>query len=339
MNIEQINKLREEYLLPDTCEDSSLIETHISWIVLTDNYAFKFKRPVKLSFLDFSTVEKRKYFCHREVELNSRLASGMYMGVFPVKSGMLQDKASDNDDETVDYAVQMKRMDNDREMDKLLKKNEVSESQLEKLARKIAGFHKEAKIIRDPFDTMGFQQEYADILTVSDIIANELGKEWNTKVEKCIERSKNYLNGIRSYNNERIISGFQRDCHGDLNASNIFLYDDPIIFDCIEFNDKFRHIDILNEIAFLCVDLDFYAGRTFSDGFYKLYLDAFGMEEDEMMKNLFLFYKSYRANIRAKVTLISMKDHPDYKEKPEHVKKYIELMEKYCRMLPQNGLV
>jgi uncharacterized protein len=149
-------------------------------------------------------------------------------------------------------------------------KNEVSESQLAKLARKIARFHKDAKVIKNAFDTLGFQQEYADILSVSDIIINELGKEWNTKVEQCIARSKNYLNSMRSYNNERIINGFQRDCHGDLNASNIFLYDDPVIFDCIEFNDKFRYIDVLNEIAFLCVDLDFYAGKNLMIVFIKV---------------------------------------------------------------------
>jgi uncharacterized protein len=122
MNIDQINKLVDDCSFPDTCEDSSLIETHISWVVLTDHYAFKIKRPVKLSFLDFSTPDKRKHFCNREVELNSRLAAEMYIGVFPVKSGMLQDKESDKDDEIVDYAVQMKRMDNAREMDKLLRK-------------------------------------------------------------------------------------------------------------------------------------------------------------------------------------------------------------------------
>lgn len=339
MDKEQINKLKDDCLLPDTCENSSLIETHISWVILTDNYAFKIKRPVKLSFLDFSTPDKRKYYCNEEVALNRRLAPEMYIGVFPIKQDLLQGKMPDKENEIVDYAVQMKRMDNDREMDKLLTKNKVSESQLEKLARKIAGFHNEAKIMKDPFDTLGFQQEYADILTVSDVIVNELGKDWNTKVEQCIARSKNYLNNIRSYNNERIISGFQRDCHGDLNASNIFLYDDPVIFDCIEFSKKFRVIDILNEIAFLCVDIDFYSGENLSNSFYKSYLHAFGIEEDRMTKDLFFFYKSYRANIRAKVTLISMNEHLNDKEKPVHVKKYIELMEEYCSKLPKNGTV
>lgn len=338
MNIDQINKLVDDCLLPDTCENSSLIETHISWVILTDNYAFKIKRPVKLSFLDFSTPDKRKHYCNEEVTLNRRLAPEMYIGVFPIKQDLLQGKMPDKENEILDYAVQMKRMDNNKEMDKLLKKNEVSEPKLEKLAQKIAGFHKEAKVIKNAFDTLGFHKEYADILTVSDIIVDQLGREWNTKIERCIARSKNYLNNIRSYNNERIISGFQRDCHGDLNASNIFLYDDPVIFDCIEFSKKFRHIDILNEIAFLCVDIDFYSGEKLSDSFYTSYLQAFGIKEDKMSKNLFLFYKSFRANIRAKVTLISMKDQPDDLEKSEHARKYIELMEKYCCRLPQNSM-
>lgn len=330
MNRDQINTLKKKCLFPDTCKNSSLTETHISWVLLTDNYAFKIKRPVKFSFLDFSTLEKRKFFCNKELELNSRLAPEMYIRVIPIKNDVLQTKENNKDDDIIDYAVQMKRMDNAREMDKLLKKNKVKESQLEKLAKKIASFHKNTDIIKGAFDTNGFQEEYSDILSVLDNINIKIEKSLKDKVNHCIEKSNKYLNKIRSYNNERIINGFLRDCHGDLNASNIFLYSDPVIFDCIEFNEAFRHIDILNEIAFLCVDIDFYAGKNLSDAFYKSYLQAFGMEEDEISKGLFYFYKSYRANIRAKVTLISMNEHPDDKEKLKHAKKYIELMNKYA---------
>jgi uncharacterized protein len=335
MNKEQVNKIKEECLFPDTCENSSLIETHISWIVLTDQFAFKIKRPVRFSFVDFSTLEKRKHYCHLEVKLNSRLAPEMYLGVFPVTKKLFDPGVPDEENETIDYAIQMLRMDNEKEMDKLLKNNLVKETLLKRLAEVIARFHKKAKVIKDAFDTTGFQEEYADISTVLDVINEKIGKAWGDKILRCIEKSNSYLNAHRSLINERIINGFHRDCHGDLNASNIFLYEDPVIFDCIEFNKKYRHIDVLNEIAFLCVDLDFFNKKDLSTLFYKYYVEAFGEDQGDFSKGLFMYYKSYRANIRAKVTTISLSKAKDDSEKMDQIKKYIELMSEYCENIPK----
>src|SRR6056297_88309 len=147
----------------------------------------------------------------------------------------------------------------------------------------------------------------------------------------CIENSYSYLNKIRNFSNHRVISGYQRDCHGDLNASNIFLYDDPVIFDCIEFSSELRQIDVLNDIAFLCVDLDFYNREDLSKIFYEKYREYFGMEENEDEFELFRYYKCYRANVRAKVTLINIQKHngSDNTRKLEDAKKYIDLMTNY----------
>ncbi len=148
--------------------------------------------------------------------------------------------------------------------------------------------------------------------------------------QKTAKKRLKYLNDNRDFLNERVINGFQRDCHGDLNATNIFLYDDPVIFDCIEFSEEFRLIDVLSEIAFLCVDLDFYDHEKAGDFFYRNYLQFAGMKEDENDHKLFNFYKSYRANIRAKVTILSIKKRTDNEKKIRHIKKYIDLMNNYC---------
>jgi uncharacterized protein len=335
MNKEQILKMKEECLFPDTCKNSEFTETHISWIVLTDHFAFKIKRPVDLDFLDFSTLEKRKLFCHREAELNKRLAPDMYMGVVPITRSLSVEKKPCEGKEIIEYAVQMKRMDNEKEMHKMLQKKQVTQSHLDKLAKTIARFHQNTSIAKNAFDTAGMIKEYAGIINeLNNDTKNELLPEsYTNTVSQCFEKAKNYLNDHRSYFNERIINDFQRDCHGDLNATNIFLYDDPVIFDCIEFSDKFRFIDVLNDIAFLCVDLDFYDHPEGADSFYRSYLQFAAMKEDENSRKLFSFYKSYRANIRAKVTLISLKEHPDDKQKLEDAKKYINLMSKYVGQL------
>jgi len=174
----------------DRVDDSSgtpqIIETHISWIVLTDHYAYKIKRPVQYSFLDFSTLEKRKYFCEREIELNRRLAPDMYLGVVPITDeGIGTKKGGD----VVDYAVQMKRMNNAFRMDKLLSRNDVSKQQLSSLAHTVAAFHKNARIIKDPFDTTGFQNRFADIGSVRNFIRKQVGDSVEHVVEKDFDNA------------------------------------------------------------------------------------------------------------------------------------------------------
>lgn len=336
MNREQIDKLLEYCPFPDHCNDTGIFETHISWVIVTDHYAFKIKRPVKYSFLDFSTLKKRRHYCGEEVELNRRLAPDMYLGTFPITEGMLMNRGSGENDKTgqekiIDYAVQMKRMDNAKEMDRLLKEDQVDNSDLHRLAEKIARFHKNSRIIKNVFDTTGFQEIFADLLTVKDYIAQRLGNSWAQKIKDCADHSNRYLNASRNYFNQRIITNFRRDCHGDLNASNIFLYDDPVVFDCIEFNKAYRHIDVLNEIAFLCVDLDFFGDHEMSDHFYHEYLKSLGVQSDDASRRLFIYYKSYRANVRAKVTAISARQKSDSEQEVEDLRRYISLMDHYCQ--------
>ena len=329
MKKEQVNKLIENCAFEDKCENTELIETHISWVVLTDNYAFKIKRPVQYSFVDFSSLEKRRYYCDQEIKLNSRLASEMYMAVVPVTADMIDGGPFDRSHKVIDYMVQMERMDNDKEMHRMLENKKVKKHHVEKLAEKVADFHKNARIIKNAFDTGGFQETYKDILEVRDFVKKEAGDEYAEIISRAVTISDEFLNSHRSYFNERILRNFRRDCHGDLNARNIFLYEDPVIFDCIEFNKYLRFIDVLNEIAFLCVDLDYYGYESLSDHFYNSYLEAYGAEEDETSERLFMYYKSYRANVRAKVEAISAQKNESGGGETGTVKRYLDLMDRY----------
>lgn len=330
MDKSDVKNIIENCSFPGKCGNPELVETHISWIILAEDFAWKIKRPVEFSFLDFSTPEKRKHFCEEELKLNRRMEPEMYLDVLPVTRD-LEISESETGKEIIDYALKMKRMDNSREMDKLLADNKVTPGNIDKLAAKIAGFHKNATVIKNAFRTLRFHEEFADIANHYDFITEKLGDEFKQKVSMCIENSYSYLNKIRNFSNHRVITGFQRDCHGDLNASNIFLYDDPVIFDCIEFSSELRQIDVLNDIAFLCVDLDFYNREDLSEIFYEKYREYFGMEENEDEFELFRYYKCYRANVRAKVTLINIQkqNDSDNTRKLEDAKKYIDLMTNY----------
>ncbi len=330
MDKNQIKSIIGNCSFPGKCENSELVETHISWIILAEDFAYKIKRPVKFSFLDFSTLEKRKHFCEEELKLNRRMEPEMYLDVLPVTSD-LKITGGGQSAEIIDYALKMKRMDNSKAMDKLLAENKVTSAHIDKLAKKVAGFHKNARVIKNAFGTLEFHEEFADISNQYDFISEKLGDESKQKVSMCIDNSFTYLNKIRSFSNERIITDFQRDCHGDLNASNIFLYDNPVIFDCIEFSSELRRIDVLNDIAFLCVDLDFYGREDLSELFYEKYREYFGMKENDDEMKLFRYYKSYRANVRAKVTLLNVQKQNDSDStgKLKDAKKYIDLMAGY----------
>jgi hypothetical protein len=324
MNKEQVEQILEKCLLPDSCEDSKLVETNISWILLTKNYAFKIKKPVKLSFLDFSTLEKRKYYCHRELELNKRLEPGMYKDVLSVET-------VNNANKEKDYCVQMQRFDNNKEMDNLLKAGEVKAHQVVKLSKKIVDFHEKTKIIKTPLNLNGMYQNYADILSREESIKQNLDNGWLMNIEKCVDKAKKFLHQHEDYMIERIAEGYIRDCHGDLNTRNIFLTDRPIIFDCIEFNDKFRQIDILNDVAFLCMDLEFFDNVELAKIFYQSYQEKMGLDDHKKAQELFYYYKSYRANVRAKVSLLALDEIKNQQPQIANVKKYIELMYYYTK--------
>ncbi|MFW5644325.1 MAG: hypothetical protein ACOCZL_00295 [Bacteroidota bacterium] len=328
MDKNQVKKLVEVCGLPDSCKNAEIKETHISWIILTDNYAFKIKRPVKYSFLDFSSLEQRKHFCYEELKLNRRIEPEMYVKVLPVTKNMSGEAESDD---IIEYAVQMKRLDNEKEMFRMLENDQVNEKHIDKLSEKISGFHKNAQVIKNAFDTTGFHEKYADISSQYDFIEENFGKEKKDMVSKCVEKSYSYLNKKRAYFNERVISGYRKDVHGDLNASNIFLYDPPVIFDCIEFNKEYRHIDILNEMAFLSVDLDFFEKYKLAERLFERYCNDYGLGNPRDHIELFTYYKSYRANIRAKVSLINAQKTEGGKSREiEDAERYLDLMKSYC---------
>lgn len=341
MENQQIQQIINQKQFPDSAVNSELIETHISWVILTDHYVFKIKKPHQYSFLDFSSLEKRHFYCHRELELNSRLAASMYLTVLPVIQGqghIAIKQSSDAGESVIDYALQMQRMDPSLEMDELLAKDQVSKEQIQKIANKVADFHQKTEVLYPDFDEKVFQSKFDDIKTTRSIVTNLLGETYATRIDEAVDASNEFINAHLKYLKERNDSGYIRDCHGDLHSKNIFLYDDPIIFDCIEFNDKFRQIDILNEIAFFSMDLEANEAYELSKFGYKAYADAMPDLDykDEDAFRLFTYFKSYRANVRGKVIALKMQNENQEKIAPERLKQmsnYFDLMLKYLEEL------
>lgn len=332
MNESEITILAKEGYFKGDILNATVEETHISWVILTKQFVFKIKKPVKLSFLDFSTKAKRKKFCEEEVLLNRRL-SKIYLDVVPICDYNNSWYIGGHQGVVKDFAIRMKRLRSDKKMDKLLRRRQVKKENIISLAKAVASFHKKADTVTTSFEVSEASKLFNDIRSVRKFIASQLGKTYATLITQAIRWSNLFLRLHASRLQERIAAGFKRDLHGDLHSGNIFLYKTPIIFDCIEFNDSYRQIDVINEIAFFCMDLEVNKKESFSKLFmteYTRHFSCFQTKEDE---RLFLYFKCYRANVRAKVNAISAQQNPDRAQYLRSVKTYLELMKSYMEQI------
>lgn len=302
---ELVQALLKPKAYPETPQWIELVQTQMSFVFLTDNYVYKVKKPVNLGYLDYTTLDKRRFYCQREVELNRRLCSSVYLGVVPI----IREKTDifiGGQGENIEYAVKMRRLPHEAMMDVLLTKNQVSLEMVSSVAERLEEFHREA-------------ETNANISTFGDLDTITQNTEENfTQTEKYIGTtiSREKYQGIKDYTNgfirqntslfhRRMADGKIRDCHGDLHAAHICFSNGICIYDCIEFNDRFRYCDIASEVAFLAMDLDHYGQADLSRSFVNAYV---ARSRDEQLLELLNFYKCYRAYVRGKVESFKFDD-------------------------------
>jgi aminoglycoside phosphotransferase family enzyme len=226
----------------------------------------------------------------------------------------------------------MKRMDTGKEMDKLLKAGQVSKQAIIALAGKLAAFHRDAIAVKHQPDIAALRVRFNDVLSVQGFSGWHLGAPFAVLIDKAVQYSDRFLEQYRSLIIERYVKGFVRDLHGDLHTANIFLYDDPVIFDCIEFNDSMRQLDVLDELAFLCMDIEACGRKGLSSLLYREYNRLSGTEQTKMTIAFYHYYKCYRASVRAKVLLLRARDTKDqrvFKTSTQRAKQYLRLLAAY----------
>ncbi len=331
MNNTEICFLAEKGFYLDKPLHGRVEHTHISWVILTKEYAFKIKKPVALSFLDFSGLSQRKKFCKKELILNQRF-SRIYLDVVAVRQDNGRWELGAGNGGIVDYAVRMKRMNAEKRMDKVLGKGKADTGHMLALGKQIAHFHQKAKRVRRPFSLIGLAKTFDDLESIIPIVLEKMGQEFTAIIDEAVSLNKAFLVTHISRFRERIRLGFQRDVHGDLHCGNIFLYREPVIFDCIEFNDQYRQIDVLSEIAFLCMDLEYYGQYSLSETFVNQYAELFPCFQTAEDNVLFVYYKLARANVRAKVHCLSAMESSD-KDELEFARKYLLLMKEYMNQI------
>jgi len=310
-----------------------LTQTHISFVFLTRNFVYKLKKAVDLGFLDFTTLEKRRFFCEKELDLNRRLCEGMYLEVVPInRSNIIKIKG---EGETVEYAVKMKRMPQERMMNKLLEENKVDSKLIDRIAKIIAEFHSKAETNKriSKFGSLAIIE--TNWKENFDQTKEFVGKTISTEDFKFIrERIDDFMKRNVSLFEKRIAEGRVRDCHGDIHSGNIFVTDRIYIFDAIEFNERFRYSDVASDIAFLAMDLDFKGRTDLSKFFVERYVKYSG---DQELTKLLPFYKCYRAYVRGKVVSFKLEDPSVTSEEKsvaiKEAKAYFKLASTYAKIL------
>ncbi len=335
MTSNQIDMLISEGAFPEPTKQRELVETHISWVILCDAYVYKIKKPIKYSFLDFSTLELRKYFCESELLLNQRFSEHIYLEVLPVHEYKGRFYIGKKKGVPIDYTLKMRKLDPEKQMDVLLENNEVFASDIKNLAERVANFHNNSTIIYQK-NVLEIKEKFNDLGEEKQFLSKNLSLASIKIIDEALKFSNAFLNENKVLLTNRLLSGFFRDCHGDLHTRNIFLLPEPQPFDCIEFNDSYRQIDVLNEVAFLCMDLDAFGRKDLSDLFISHYNLLFPTIRNEAEKQLFIYYKSYRANVRAKVNSLRAKSTTNLSDKRKaisEVQKYLHLMDGYLKTL------
>lgn len=287
----------------------SLIETHISWVLLTGRYAYKIKKPVNFGFLDFSTLEKRRFFCHEEIRLNRRLAADWYLEVVPITEAAGQLRMNGKGD-AIEYAVKMRQFPSAETLRERGENSCLNAAEIDQIASRVADFH-------NRIEKADEHAVYGDCLEIRHWFTENF-RQIRPLLHDCqqlqqLEALETWGLGEWTHKSpimaQRKQQGFVRECHGDLHLGNMTLVNGQVVlFDCIEFNPMLRWIDVISEVAFLVMDLVQIGCEGYAYRFLNRYLQETG---DYHGLTLLPYYLVYRALVRAKVAWLRITQNPD----------------------------
>jgi uncharacterized protein len=287
-------------------EPIELIQTHASYVLLTGDFVYKLKKPVNFGFLDYSTVEHRKHFCEEEIRLNQRGAKELYLEVLPIaKQG--NSYHFGHDAEVVDYAVKMVQFPQSALLSNMFEAGIITSAEIESMGRVVAEFHANAQT-----------NEYISTFGTVDRLRQSIDDNYH-QTTKYIDRAQtqSQYTETKAYTDrffsehpqlfiDRVTGGFIRECHGDLHLRNICRWHDKILlFDCIEFNEPFRFVDTMYDVAFAVMDLEARGRKDLANRFLNTYAEQTG---DWAGLQVLPLYLSRQAYVRAKVTSFLLDD-------------------------------
>jgi aminoglycoside phosphotransferase family enzyme len=280
------------------------VETHMSWVFLTDRLAYKLKKPVCYEFLDFRTLDSRRRNCEAEVRLNRRLAPTVYLGVVPLTFARREGLRLDGSGETVEWLVKMRRLPREAMLDRAIAEGQVAPAHLRSVGLLLARFYREAAPVA--MTAAAYCHRFAAGIGENRRHLREPAYglpaeavEWVCDLQAGFVASRAPLLG------QRAEAGHIVEAHGDLRPEHICLGEPPVIIDCLEFNRDLRLLDPVDELSFLALECERLGAAEIGDMMLGLYREATG---DTPAEELIAFYKSYRACVRAKIAAWHLRD-------------------------------
>jgi len=324
---EKIAFLRQPGNYPDKPKRIEVVETHMSCVFLTENFAYKLKKPVRYDFLDFSTLEARQKDCEWEVSLNRRLAGQVYLGTVPLTlqgDGSLQ---LDGEGRVVDWLVQMRRLPADRMLDAAIREGTVDAEDVKNISQVLADFYRFSHpLFISPTEyRRRFEEDIQSNLIELRDSRYALPKAQLDRLEAAQKRFLSEQGGLLE---QRARDGRIIDAHGDLRPQHICLTVPPVIIDCLEFNREFRILDPMDELAYLSMECERLGASHIGDEILAHYREAVG---DTCPIELIGFYKAFRACLRAKIAVWHIEDHQvqDHQRWLRLARTYLDLAEGY----------
>lgn len=310
--------LKPEFYPHPVSEPIRLMQTHVSSVLLTGDYVYKLKKPVNFGFLDYSTLEKRQHFCQEEIRLNERGAGSLYLGVEAIHKS--EDPTSDSghslagEGETVEYAVKMRQFPQSALLSDQFEKGLIDESKVRELATTIANFHQKTET-SDHIRTFGtipairqsIDENYDQTV---DFVGDRTQDLTKPQTQQQFDETKAYTDNFFATRQDvfqrRLDQDRIRACHGDLHLGNICEWEEQIyLFDCIEFNEPFRFVDTMFDVAYIVMDLEVADRKDLSIAFLDQYVEETGDYEGLEVLPLYVSRQSY---VRAKVTSFMLGD-------------------------------
>ncbi|HEY0843849.1 MAG TPA: hypothetical protein VGE12_00675 [Noviherbaspirillum sp.] len=320
--------LRQPSSYPEPTYRVEAIETHMSWVFLTDAFAYKLKKPVCHGALDFRKVESRRFYCEEEIRLNRRLAPGVYLGVVPLSldpHGHLHLRSNSH---VTDWLVRMHRLPSERMLDYLIRKGQADPADMRKIAMVLAAFYRQASVpdVQASEYRMRMEHEIDFNFATLTLPAYALPVE---RIRRVCAMQQHFLEEGLDRLEARVCAGRIVEGHGDLRPEHVCLGTELAIIDCLEFSRALRTVDAAEEIAFLALECERLEAPQLGNALLDAYMSASG---DTPEKSLVHFYQSFRAGSRARIAIQHL-DEEKFRHSPEWRRRamdYLRLAEEHA---------
>lgn len=320
--------LKEPGTYPDKPRQVGAIETHMSWVFLTDAYAYKLKKPVRYDFLDFSTLAAREWNCREEFRLNRRLAPGVYLAVTPLRIGASGEARFEGEGAIVEWLVKMRRLPAERMLDHLIRTQALQEADVRRLAQVLVTFYRESSPIA--MSATAYRAQYVEAIGANRrVLSSPQYGLPATRVTTVHETLANTLERRPELFDRRANEGRIVEAHGDLRPEHVCLEAPPIIFDRLEFNRQFRILDAVEELSFFAMECEHLGAPFVESVLFDAYTQATADDPPRALRD---FYMAHRACLRARLSVL----HTIELERPAWAKwlgaasAYLRLAESYC---------